>query len=236
MNGDDRHEIYRAEQPNAEGRGRRRQPGTLEKFLARRATCWSPFRPQGAARRLRSSPGSRQLQAERTATKGSRWSGCRATSSTGRSPGSAEEIAEFCSATYGVTFPMTEKIDVNGDDRHEIYRSLVEQPNEKGESGDVTWNFEKFLVDAQRRGGRQVPPQGPARRPTPRRRDQGDLPALTIRVRTREPRERASSGPRAELTRVRRSRPVTGGRSASVTMPGRAATTYGTALVTGIAV
>ena len=44
---------------------------------------------------------------------------------------------------------MTEKIDVNGDDRHEIYRSLVEQPNEKGESGDVTWNFEKFLVDAQ---------------------------------------------------------------------------------------
>ena len=55
----------------------------------------------------------------------------------GQEPGSAEEIAEFCSATYGVTFPMTEKIDVNGDDRHEIYRSLVEQPNEKGESGDV---------------------------------------------------------------------------------------------------
>src|SRR6185436_5610572 len=67
----------------------------------------------------------------------------------GQEPGSAEEIAEFCSATYGVTFPMTEKIDVNGDDRHEIYRSLVEQPNEKGEAGDVTWNFEKFLVDAQ---------------------------------------------------------------------------------------
>ena len=66
----------------------------------------------------------------------------------GQEPGSAEEIAEFCSATYGVTFPMTEKIDVNGDDRHEIYRSLVEQPNEKGESGDVTWNFEKFLVAA----------------------------------------------------------------------------------------
>ena len=66
----------------------------------------------------------------------------------GQEPGSAEEIAEFCSATYGVTFPMTEKIDVNGDDRHEIYRSLVEQPNEKGESGDVTWNFEKFLIAA----------------------------------------------------------------------------------------
>ena len=67
----------------------------------------------------------------------------------GQEPGSAEEIAEFCSATYGVTFPMTEKIDVNGDDRHEIYRTLVEEPNEKGEAGDVTWNFEKFLVDAR---------------------------------------------------------------------------------------
>jgi glutathione peroxidase len=67
----------------------------------------------------------------------------------GQEPGSAEEIAEFCSATYGVSFPMTEKIEVNGDDRHEIYRALVETPNEKGEAGDVTWNFEKFLVDGQ---------------------------------------------------------------------------------------
>lgn len=66
----------------------------------------------------------------------------------GQEPGSAEEIAEFCSATYGVTFPMTEKIEVNGDDRHPIYRELVETPNEQGEAGDVTWNFEKFLVAA----------------------------------------------------------------------------------------
>jgi glutathione peroxidase len=65
----------------------------------------------------------------------------------GQEPGSAEEIAEFCSATYGVTFPMTEKIEVNGDDRHEVYRELVEASNEKGEAGDVTWNFETFLVD-----------------------------------------------------------------------------------------
>ena len=65
----------------------------------------------------------------------------------GQEPGTAEEIAEFCSATYGVTFPMTEKIDVNGEERHEIYRALVETPNERGEAGDVTWNFEKFLVD-----------------------------------------------------------------------------------------
>ncbi|KQW47494.1 glutathione peroxidase [Nocardioides sp. Root1257] len=65
----------------------------------------------------------------------------------GQEPGSAEEIQEFCSATYGVTFPMTEKIEVNGDDRHEIYQGLVDTPNEKGETGDVQWNFEKFLVD-----------------------------------------------------------------------------------------
>jgi glutathione peroxidase len=64
-------------------------------------------------------------------------------------PGSSEEIAEFCSATYGVTFPMTEKVDVNGEHRHEIYRALVGTPDEKGETGDITWNFEKFLVDGE---------------------------------------------------------------------------------------
>jgi glutathione peroxidase len=66
-------------------------------------------------------------------------------------PGSSEEIAEFCSATYGVTFPMTEKVDVNGEQRHEVYRTLVEAPNEKGEAGDIAWNFEKFLVDGDGR-------------------------------------------------------------------------------------
>ena len=67
----------------------------------------------------------------------------------GQEPGSAEDIAEFCSATYGVTFPMTEKIEVNGEGRHEIYRTLVQVPNEKGQAGDVTWNFEKFLIDGR---------------------------------------------------------------------------------------
>jgi len=66
----------------------------------------------------------------------------------GQEPGSAEEIAEFCSATYGVSFPMSEKVEVNGDGRHPIYQTLVETPNEKGETGDVQWNFEKFLVAA----------------------------------------------------------------------------------------
>jgi glutathione peroxidase len=64
----------------------------------------------------------------------------------GQEPGTSEEIAEFCSSTYGVTFPLTEKIDVNGEDAHEIYKELVDVPDEKGEAGDIRWNFEKFLV------------------------------------------------------------------------------------------
>ena len=64
----------------------------------------------------------------------------------GQEPGSSEEITEFCSATYGVTFPMTEKVEVNGEDRHELYRELVTTPNEEGEAGDITWNFEKFVL------------------------------------------------------------------------------------------
>ena len=69
----------------------------------------------------------------------------------GQEPGSPEEIAEFCSATYGVSFPMTEKIDVNGDGRHPVYTDLVATEDEKGRSGDITWNFEKFLVDGDGR-------------------------------------------------------------------------------------
>jgi len=64
----------------------------------------------------------------------------------GQEPGSPEEIAEFCSATYGVSFPLTEKIDVNGDGRHEIYAELTRAADEKGTDGDIQWNFEKFLV------------------------------------------------------------------------------------------
>ena len=64
----------------------------------------------------------------------------------GQEPGTSEEIAQFCSATYGVTFPMMEKIDVNGDERHPIYGELTEKPDAEGAAGDITWNFEKFLV------------------------------------------------------------------------------------------
>jgi glutathione peroxidase len=64
----------------------------------------------------------------------------------GQEPGSAEEIAEFCSATYGVTFPMTEKVEVNGEGRHPLYERLVGFADGEGHTGDIRWNFEKFLV------------------------------------------------------------------------------------------
>ncbi len=64
----------------------------------------------------------------------------------GQEPGSADEIAEFCSATYGVTFPLTEKAEVNGDGRHALYERLVGFADGEGHSGDIRWNFEKFLV------------------------------------------------------------------------------------------
>jgi|SRR6185437_12857168 glutathione peroxidase len=69
----------------------------------------------------------------------------------GQEPGSSEEIAEFCSATYGVTFPMTAKVDVNGDGRDAVYTTLTAVPDADGEAGDIQWNFEKFLVAADGR-------------------------------------------------------------------------------------
>lgn len=66
----------------------------------------------------------------------------------GQEPGSHEQIREFCSMTYGVTFPMTEKVDVNGDGRHALYDALVTTADDEGHDGDIRWNFEKFLVSA----------------------------------------------------------------------------------------
>jgi glutathione peroxidase len=65
----------------------------------------------------------------------------------GQEPGTADEIKEFCSVTYGVTFPLYDKIDVNGDDRHPLYDLLTGTEDADGQAGDVQWNFEKFLID-----------------------------------------------------------------------------------------
>jgi glutathione peroxidase len=64
----------------------------------------------------------------------------------GQEPGTSEEIAAFCSTTYGVTFPLSTKIEVNGPGRHPVYQALTEVADERGYSGDIRWNFEKFLI------------------------------------------------------------------------------------------
>lgn len=66
----------------------------------------------------------------------------------GQEPGTAEEIETFCSMTYGVTFPMLDKLEVNGESRHPLYAELTQTPDAEGAAGDVQWNFEKFLVTA----------------------------------------------------------------------------------------
>jgi glutathione peroxidase len=83
----------------------------------------------------------------------------------GQEPGSAEEIETFCSTTYGVSFPMTEKVEVNGPGRHPIYEELTKVADAEGHAGDIRWNFEKFLVapdGSVTRFGPTVTPQDPA--------------------------------------------------------------------------
>lgn len=79
----------------------------------------------------------------------------------GQEPGTAAEIQSFCSLTYGVSFPLSEKIDVNGVHRHALYAWLTAKEN--GFPGDIGWNFEKFLID---RSGRAVSRYPAAMKPT----------------------------------------------------------------------
>ena len=81
-------------------------------------------------------------------------------------PGTADEIQEFCSLNYGVDFPLFEKIEVNGDNTHPLYQQLKDTPDAEGYTGDIRWNFEKFLVspggDVVGRFNPTVEPQDPA--------------------------------------------------------------------------
>jgi glutathione peroxidase len=67
----------------------------------------------------------------------------------GQEPGKASEIQEFCSTQYDVTFPLFEKIDVNGEDRNPVYDELTKTADAEGYTGDIRWNFEKFLLDGE---------------------------------------------------------------------------------------
>ncbi|MCQ0021748.1 glutathione peroxidase [Streptomyces somaliensis DSM 40738] len=93
----------------------------------------------------------------------------------GQEPGGPEEIRTFCSTTYGVTFPLLEKTDVNGPDRHPLYAELTRAADADGEAGDVQWNFEKFLVS----------PEGEVLRFRPR--TEPDAPELVAAIEERLP-------------------------------------------------
>jgi len=79
----------------------------------------------------------------------------------GQEPGSVDEILEFCSTSYGVTFPVNDKVKVNGRSAHELYKALKQTPDAAGRTGRVEWNFEKFLVDAEGSVQRFRPKQKP---------------------------------------------------------------------------
>nr|WP_281497198.1 glutathione peroxidase [Ornithinimicrobium sp. F0845] len=64
----------------------------------------------------------------------------------GQEPGTNEEIAQFCASTYGVTFPMMDKVEVNGEGRHPLFDELTRAEDAEGTAGDVGWNFEKWVV------------------------------------------------------------------------------------------
>ncbi len=80
-------------------------------------------------------------------------------------PGTEEEIVEFCTLTYGVSFPIFQKLEVNGPNRHPLFEELEKLPNEKGKDGDVKWNFEKFIIAADgtpvARFGSRTQPEAP---------------------------------------------------------------------------
>jgi glutathione peroxidase len=78
----------------------------------------------------------------------------------GQEPGSETEIQTFCSTNYGVTFPMSAKLEVNGPNRHPLYAWLTDEAN--GFPGDIQWNFEKFLIG---RDGRVIRRYAPTVKP-----------------------------------------------------------------------
>jgi glutathione peroxidase len=81
-------------------------------------------------------------------------------------PGNADDIQNFCSVNYGVTFPMFAKLDVKGGNQHPLYAILSQFPDDSGKAGNVAWNFEKFLVDKEghvvRRFRSKIEPEDPA--------------------------------------------------------------------------
>jgi glutathione peroxidase len=83
----------------------------------------------------------------------------------GQEPGTDPEIKTFCTLTYGVTFPMFAKISVKGDDKHPLYKFLTEKATNPGFDGEISWNFNKFLISKNgtvlARFGSRTKPESP---------------------------------------------------------------------------
>jgi glutathione peroxidase len=84
----------------------------------------------------------------------------------GQEPGTAKQIEEFCTLNYGVSFPVYTKLDVKGSAQHPLYKILTAAEDDTGKAGDVTWNFEKFLVGRNGRVVRRFRPQTVPEDPT----------------------------------------------------------------------
>ena len=147
---------------------------------------------------------SSELQQALRATAASRSSASPATSSAARSRAAPEEIAEFCSTTYGTTFPMTEKLDVNGRAPPPAVRAPDRDARRRRRAGEVEWNFEKFLVSPAGEVVARFRPSVDPRRPGAHRGDRGPAAVTSERLtrpsagRARRRRRRRSRWPRAD--------------------------------------
>jgi glutathione peroxidase len=98
----------------------------------------------------------------------------------GQEPGTAEEIEQFCSTSYGVTFPIFQKIEVNGPGRHPVYDELAAVPDAAGAAGDIQWNFEKFVISPSGSVVARFRPRTVPRRPRGAGRHRGQPAGLRI--------------------------------------------------------
>ncbi len=150
------HSIYDLELPRLNGRPQKLQDYAGKVVLAVNVASKCGFTPQYA--------GLQELYAK-YADRGFTVLGFPCNQFFHQEPGNAEQIEQFCSINYGVTFPLFEKLDVKGPQQSPLYAILTEAPDDAGKSGNVKWNFEKFLVDREGRvAGRfrsKVTPQDP---------------------------------------------------------------------------
>ena len=138
------HTIYEIEMPRLNGKSESLSAYTGKVVLAVNVASKCGFTPQYAG-----------LQAlhDRYSSRGFTVLGFPSNQFFHQEPGTADQIQEFCSLNYGVTFPLFSKIDVKGDQQHPLYSILTQLPDDAGRAGNVAWNFEKFLIG---RDGRVV--------------------------------------------------------------------------------